>query len=98
MGYKINPADAEEFTETEHDTSSRIDPTYNHSHKFKRLVDDDFLRHITKGKITLQVWGKLIEEVPTGAAAQRLPPGWKRVTAYQDPDGKLHLEPPKRES
>jgi kinesin family protein 1 len=94
--YKINSSDhTEEFTESAHDESSRIDPKYDHVHKFKRHVDDTFLAHIKKGKITFQVWGKLIEDVPVGAKAVRLPDGWKRVTAYMDPEGKLHLEPPK---
>eukprot|EP00672_Neobodo_designis_P022090 CAMPEP_0174839334 /NCGR_PEP_ID=MMETSP1114-20130205/7973_1 /TAXON_ID=312471 /ORGANISM="Neobodo designis, Strain CCAP 1951/1" /LENGTH=909 /DNA_ID=CAMNT_0016073457 /DNA_START=149 /DNA_END=2878 /DNA_ORIENTATION=- len=93
--YRLNPADhTEEFTETKHDESSRIDPKYDHAKKFKQMVDDDFLKHIQKGRITFQIWGKLIEDVPAGARAQRLPDGWKRVTAYQDPDGKLHLELP----
>lgn len=96
--YKIVAGDhTEDYTETNHEAQCVIDPKYNHEKKFKRFVDDDFLRHIKKGKITFQVWGKLVEEAPVATKSVKvvLPEGWKRVTAFQDPQGKLHLEPPK---
>jgi kinesin family protein 1 len=97
--YKINAGDhTEEFTESAHDTTGRIDPEYKHQQKFKRFVDEDFYRHITKGKVTFQVWGKLIEDAPASARVQRLPDGWKKVWAYQDPEGKLHAEAPKMDN
>jgi hypothetical protein len=58
-------------------------------------VDDAMLKQITKGKITLQVWGKLSDDKPAGAAGQQVPPGWTRVQAWLDPQGNLHRELPK---
>lgn len=95
--YKINDRDYnEEWTETEHDLACAIEPTYNHKKKFKRIVDDDIMRLLTKGKITFQIWGKLTDEVmkPSKGANVVLPQGWKKVTAYMDPEGNLHKEPP----
>jgi len=93
--YKIVAGDVrEDFTETQHVLSSVVDPKYNHSKRFSKFVDQDFLRHLQKGKITFQVWGKLVEDTKGLNKNTNLPPGWKRVAAFQDPDGKLHLSLP----
>ena len=95
--YRINDRDTEEeWTETTHDTSNAIEAKFDHVKKFKKFVDDDMVRLFTKGKITFQVWGKLAENTHN-ALAEALPPGWKRVNAFQDPEGKLHLHLPTKD-
>lgn len=95
ISYRLQKDD--EVINTPHDAASNLEQTYNHSHTFKVTVDKTFLHQIEKGKITLYAWGKLIDNAPNMAASLRgvvLPEGWKKVTAYQDPKGALHLTPP----
>jgi hypothetical protein len=98
VSYRINDKFYEEpIIETPHDTAHQIEAKFNHMHKFKRLVDDEMYALLSKGKITFSVWGKLADlKMELGKTFNTvLPEGWKRVTAYQDPKGGLHLEPPK---
>lgn len=105
--YKINSRNGdEEYQETPHDVGGDIKVKFDHKAKFKQFVDEEFYKRITadpadpknsniNSKVTFQVWGKVAEQkmVPVNHLVV-LPPGWKRVTAYQDSDGTLHLEPP----
>lgn len=97
--YKFNSRDLDEkFTETKHDTSGGINLRFDHKSKHKVFVDAATLNHIMKGKMTFQVWGKMTDVIPVvSAPVLVLPTGWKKVTAYQAPDGSLHLQPPAAE-
>jgi len=95
--YKINDRDPdEEFSVTEHDSGNGIEANFNYEKKFKVHVTEEMGRHFVKGKITFQVWGKVAEK-KGGATADLLPAGWKRVNAFQAPDGSLHLHPPNKD-
>ena len=88
--YKLQSNDSmEPYTETAH-FKDGIEVKINEIKKFTVMVDQDMLNHFAKGKIVFQVWGKLAQQ----KGGIELPPGWKRVTAYKDPDGKLHEKPP----
>lgn len=94
--YGIQSDDTDDAVETGHDDSHNLEVKFtNNVHKFKRLVDDKMYWMLTKGRLTFSVFGKLADQ--TTVLAQNLvvlPEGWKKVTAYQDPDGLLHLQPP----
>jgi kinesin family member 1 len=96
VSYSVQNGEDDEVVDTAHDTTGSIEVKFgDHSRKFKRFVDDQFMTLLLKGKLTFSVYGKLTDQLPT--VTQNLvvlPEGWKRVTAYQDPDGKLHLTPP----
>lgn len=95
VSYSVQNVDDDEVVDTAHDTSGSIEVKFGHTHRFKRFVDDQFMTLLLKGKITFSVYGKLTDQLP--AVAQNLvvlPEGWRKVTAFQDPDGKLHLSPP----
>ena len=95
--YKLHGGDHDEmFTETAHVAQASINVRLNHSKKFKVTADRDFVNKLEKGRMTFQVWGKIVEDGGTAGArgSSVLPPGWKRVTAYKDPQGVLHENPP----
>jgi len=94
--YRVHESEA--WTETAHDARTTLTPAYNSSTKFKYVVDNEMLKMLKQGKIVLQVWGKLVDDKPislAGTVSQLVPEGWKRVQAWQDPQGGLHLELPK---
>lgn len=93
--YKVNDRDpTEEYTETGHEPKTAIEAKFNHSKKFKLFVDDEIMTLFSKGKITFQVWGKLTNQTVIAGPDKALPTGWKRVQAFQAPDGSLHLTLP----
>ena len=95
--YSINPRLDDKVIETIHVAKPQLQANFDHCEKFTRLVDEDMftlLTHPTRGKIIFSVFGKLVDQAPQGLVTNALPPGWKRVTAYQDPDGQLHLHLP----
>eukprot|EP00759_Apiculatamorpha_spiralis_P018792 PhF_6_TR25128/c0_g1_i4/m.34577 len=56
------------------------------------MIETDFIpRH---GFLLFQVWGKHKRRRSMVEATEVLPEGWKKVTAYMDPEGGLHLEAP----
>jgi len=96
--YKVDHTDlGEEVSQSARVADTTIEPQYKHAKKFKRFVDDGFAKHLMKGKIVFQVFAKLTDQ--SAATSTRrdvvLPDGWKKVTAFQDPQGGLHLQPPK---
>eukprot|EP00760_Papus_ankaliazontas_P034080 PhM_4_TR6952/c0_g1_i1/m.20249 len=90
--YKINPDDdAEPYTETGHVKECTIEASYKHNAKHKMKVTPEMLKKLRDGRVVFQVYGKLsTKSFGDAAASTRLPTGWKRVTAFEDPDGKLH--------
>ncbi len=94
--YCINPRLDDKVVETPHVAKPQLQASFGHCEKFTRIVDDDMftlLTHPSRGKIIFSVFGKLVEQTQAPGTGS-LPPGWKRVTAFQDPDGALHLHPP----
>eukprot|EP01062_Namystynia_karyoxenos_P053964 TRINITY_DN4404_c0_g1_i2.p1 TRINITY_DN4404_c0_g1~~TRINITY_DN4404_c0_g1_i2.p1 ORF type:complete len:999 (+),score=382.62 TRINITY_DN4404_c0_g1_i2:152-2998(+) len=58
--YKIDLNDeGEDWHRTECDPQCTLTPQFKYVQKHKRLVDDKFIRHLEKGRIVFQVWGKL---------------------------------------
>jgi kinesin family protein 1 len=96
--FAVPPFDDDEIVETIHDNSHSIDVKFgDDNHRFKRIVDDSMYTFLTKGKLTFSVFGKLADTPLLNvqpASLVVLPEGWKKVTAFQDPEGKLHLQPP----
>lgn len=92
--YKVNVEDpSEAYSETAHDTRCAIDPVFKYSQRHSVQVEEKMLKLFTKGRMIMQVWGKIAPKVAS-AGVPRLPQGWKRVTAYEDPEGQLHHHPP----
>eukprot|EP00759_Apiculatamorpha_spiralis_P045287 PhF_6_TR42131/c0_g1_i1/m.63637 len=80
-------------TETNHVSQCTVEAGFNFSRKHKVAVNQEVLKTFTKGRLVFQVFGKMAsnkfndwKEKNSG----RLPAGWKRVTAFEDPEGKLH--------
>jgi hypothetical protein len=95
--YCINPRLDDKIIETAHVAKPQLQASFAHHEKFTRIVDEDMyalLTHPSRGKIIFSVFGKLVEQATTTGTGGQLPPGWKRVTAFQDPEGGLHLHPP----
>lgn len=94
--YKLATDADDEIVETPHDTTGSVEVKFGGAtHRYKRIVDDSMMALILKGKLTFSVFGKLTDQPKI--VAQNLvvlPEGWKKVTAYMDPQGNLHLHPP----
>lgn len=69
--YKFNAANPdEEWSSTDKDTNGEFNTIFNYSKKHKLHVDEETLLHITKGKITFQLWGNI-----SSKAMQAVRPG-----------------------
>ena len=95
--YKFDSSDdSEEFTETPKFPACAVEVEYKSSQKHSINVTPPVLKLLVKGRIVFQVYGKIATQFAGRGVADRLPAGWKRVTAYEDPEGKLHHTLPPR--
>eukprot|EP00666_Eupelagonemidae_sp_cell4sb_P005023 gene5023-9133_t len=70
--YKVNINDpSEEWAVSGANNGCVLDCKFDFAHKHSRHVDKDYIHHLEKGRITFQVWGKLVATAAGKTAGAR---------------------------
>jgi hypothetical protein len=85
--------ESEEPTQTTKVSACTVEAVYSSTKKHSLQVTPSVLNLLRKDRLVFQVFGKVASNKFSDwkeKNAGRLPPGWKRVTAFEDPSGALH--------